>query len=446
MALAPARDEDRIVLPLLRWLRWAVVLALGVGVAAGPRWLELPVAFGRALPALGLLAAVALWGSLPAPRALPLRVLTLSVALDVVGVALVLSASGGPANPLSALLFVHVALAAALLPARHAHAVAVLATLAFGSLFALDGAPCPAHEGGPAFQAHLYGMWASFGLGAVLVAYFVSRVRAVLAEREAEIALLRQQAAESARFAALGTLAAGAAHELGTPLGTIHVLAGELESDKSDEASRVGSVIREQVDRCREVLGRMRPGHGRSTMSGAALDVVALTAVERWRAAHPHVGVTLAHVPSAWVSLSPDDLDSVLGVLLDNALDAAGPHAPITVEGALDQGEVVLRVRDEGPGLAPELVGRVGEPFVTTKEPGAGMGLGLYLVRSLLESVGARLVVASSQGGAIAELRFAASLAEGAPSHAGPRPIAGSPAPTPPASAQRHFSPATRPA
>src|SRR5262249_52373793 len=138
-------------------------------------------------------------------------------------------------------------------------ALAALAAMLFASLFALPaGACCPNHPANGAFSTHLYGMWAAFVVASGLVAHFLTRVRRALDERGREIARLPRRAEESARFAALGTLAAGTAHELGTPLGTIAVLAGEIDGAPAGEASAHARAIAAQVARCRDILARMQ--------------------------------------------------------------------------------------------------------------------------------------------------------------------------------------------
>ncbi len=143
------------------------------------------------------------------------------------------------------------------------------------------------------------------------------------------------------------------------------------------------------------------------TAVGAAVEA----AVETWRRAHSSAAVALAvRVPEgATVPLSAGEIEVALGALLDNALHAAGAAAaPIGVGVAQEHGAVVVRVEDGGAGVAPHLAQRLGEPFLTTKEPGEGMGLGLYLVRALLTNVGGGLEVAPGDPrGTRVTLRFA---------------------------------------
>src|SRR6185437_7422347 len=255
-----AGDAHRILLRWLVGLRWAVFLILAATLPLGERFFGFHVRYEVALPVIALIVAfnAATQRRLRSAK-ISSREVALGVALDLVAIGALLAASGGAANPFSAVFFVHVALAASLLPARTTFALAALAACLFASLFALpSGAGCPDHPAGGGFSDHLYGMWAAFVVASGLVAHFLTRVRRALDERGREIARLRRQADEVARFAGLGTLAAGTAHELATPLGTIAVLAGEIDGAPAPEATAHGRAISEQVARSRDILARMQ--------------------------------------------------------------------------------------------------------------------------------------------------------------------------------------------
>ena len=391
----------------MRWLvglRFAVFGFLAATLPLGDAFFGFHVKYAVALPVV----AVLLVGNAFVHRRLaassgPLstRIVAIGAAVDVVAIGAVLGASGGAANPFSAVFFVHVALAATLLPARTTFALAGLSACVFAGLFALpSGSCCAAHAESEGFSAHLYGMWAAFTVAAGLVAFFLTRVRRALEDRNREIAELRLKADEAARFAALGTLAAGTAHELATPLGTIAVLAGEVGSDPAEDPAH-GKAIQAQVARCRDILTKMQAGGSAEPSPLARVELAAAVtrAVEAWRAAHPDAVVTVTSGVGAEVRvpLPEGDLEATVCTLLDNALHAtkaARSTDAIAVEVTREGAAILVRVEDAGAGVAPHLEGRLGEPFLTTKEPGEGMGLGLYLVRTLLARAGGRLEVA----------------------------------------------------
>ena len=400
-----AEDARRILLRWLIGLRWAVFLLLAATLPLGALALGFHVRWAIALPLVALPLALNAWmqHGLRRGRAPSANALAVGVALDLLAIGGILAASGGAANPFSVVFVVHVALAASLLPARTTFALAGLAVCLFAALFAVpSGGCCANHPAGGPFSAHLYGMWLAFVIVAGMVAYFLTRVRGALADREQEIADLRQQAKATARFASLGTLAAGTAHELATPLGTIAVLGGEIASGAAD-AEGNGKAILAQVTRCRDSLTKMQGGGAARAKAAASAPIGASVraAIATWRKAHPEVRVELVERAGAEarVALTAEDVEATVGTLLDNALHATraaggAEEIEINVEIARDAGAVVVRVDDHGTGVAPHLEGRLGEPFLTTKEPGEGMGLGLYLIRTLLAQAGGQLEVA----------------------------------------------------
>jgi two-component system, sensor histidine kinase RegB len=417
---------SRTLLPWLLGLRSVIVVVLAVSLVAAERLLGLQVHAAIALPVLGLMAlSVVAHRSLKALTREPAPwLLVANVAFDIVAIAAVLAASGGAANPFSAILLVYVALAASMLPAKPTFFLTALAACTFGALFLVPSTPsCHVDTSAAAFDNHLYGMWGAFAVGAALVAFFLTRVRRALKERDEELEALRIRADQSAKLTALGTLAAGTAHELGTPLGTMCVLARELEAGtlSPEEAKARATTIIEQVDRCREVISRMRAGGSKLGVADADLGVSVPAAIASWRAAHPEVAVEIRRLEAGSVMLSQSDIEAALSVLLDNAHAATeqGTANTIIVEAGTEQGCSFVSVEDSGAGIPAEARGRVGEPFFSTKPHGEGMGLGLYVVRTLLEPIGGRLEIERRDPrGTRVSIRFARPDSDGATSPA----------------------------
>ncbi|MRG94887.1 ATP-binding protein [Polyangium spumosum] len=407
--LPAAHEEDDAVGIVERGLSGLRIAVYGLLLATLPvseHVLGFHVRYEIAVPATLLVAAT---NALVAARAARARgsgrpppsprVLAAGLALDLVGIFVVLACSGGAANPWSALFLIHVALSAAVLPLGTTLALSAFAACLFLALFSVpSGACCPSHPENGAFSTHLYGMWCAFAISAGIIATFVTRVRSALAARGREIARLRREAEVNARFRALATLAAGTAHELNTPLGTIAVLAYEIEGGAEPEASkRHAASIGAQVERCRQVITRLSAGSKRGAEGEhASITDAATRAVSAWRAAHPdaHVTISVSCDPEARVGLSAAEVEGALGALLDNALFACkrgAAAAPIGVSVRREGARILLSVEDEGTGVPASLSERLGEPFLTTKEPGEGMGLGLWLVRRVVEIAGGTL-------------------------------------------------------
>jgi two-component system, sensor histidine kinase RegB len=250
-------------------------------------------------------------------------------------------------------------------------------------------------------RAQMFGQWTAFVLVAVLIGYFVGRVTRALRLRERELSGVRERATRTEQLASLTTLAAGAAHELGTPLGTIAVIAKELELSLDDPNTDDARMIREEVDRCRAILDRMRVDivedlHQKATTISLAELLKRLRndlpAAERSR-------LLVECAPGIQSITGPvRAIEQAVGVLLRNSFDAAptADQVKLSIEHA--KGQTLFTVEDTGHGMPQDVLRRAGQPFFTTKPPGKGMGLGLFLVRLVAERYGGHFELASSPG------------------------------------------------
>jgi two-component system sensor histidine kinase RegB len=235
----------------------------------------------------------------------------------------------------------------------------------------------------------------------VLIGYFAGRIVDALRLREKELNLAREQAARSEQLASLSTLAAGAAHELGTPLGTIALVAKELELASSGEIREDAMLIRQEVDRCRTILDRMRIDmiEGlRQAVSSIPLEEL----IDRLRADLPDEERKRLQVqslqPLKMVTGPVRAIEQAVHVLLRNAFDATPGDQPVRLEIRRVNDRTVFTVIDHGTGMPEEVLKRAGRPFFTTKAPGKGMGLGLFLVRLVAERYGGQFELESRPG------------------------------------------------
>jgi two-component system sensor histidine kinase RegB len=264
-----------------------------------------------------------------------------------------------------------------------------------------------AHHSGTAFSVHLQGMWFALTIAASLIAYFVTRVSGALRAREAELLRTQQLAARNEKLASLSTLAAGAAHELGTPLGTIAIAAKELErsiQSAPEEAVLDARLIRDELERCRAIVARMSANAGQAI--GEAVEPTtthAIVAALRDRMGEHMLAGIDVQVEDAAFEAPVQGLVQVLSNLVQNGLHATpdgGARVVLMsdVRRSSEGGVVRFTVLDRGRGVARGDLDRIGEPFFTTKPPGQGMGLGLFLARAFADRYGGRLVFASEDG------------------------------------------------
>lgn len=416
-----APSAHRINLDWLFRLRWGAVLGqiVTILIARFGFDIELP------LPALGAVVgaevlvnvAVKAW-SRRSPAIGPAAMFA-GLAFDVLALTALLLMSGGPHNPFSFLYLVYIALAAVVLAPRWTWSLVALAAVGSASLFVLPSHHLHIHgDDGGLFNLHLQGMWVAFTVAATFIVYFVMRVRRALATRETELQNIRASAERHERLSALATLAAGAAHELATPLGTIATVAKELEralaGHPNPDLVEDARLVRSQVERCRRVLQQLSADTG-ATMADdferlslrAVLDetVAELQGqggriVTRWQAGAEDLCIKSPRAP----------LRQALSNLIKNAWDAcvaAGLPPEAEVEAHAQPDGVRVLVRDAGVGMEPAVVARAGEPFFTTKATGKGMGLGLFVARSVAERLGGRLAIQSHpRRGTTVELRL----------------------------------------
>jgi two-component system, sensor histidine kinase RegB len=407
----PTPLEPEVTLPWLARLRWLSIAAQAIALAVG--WyldsLDHPALALAALLA-GAVSNAALQAGLHrrtrwSPASLTGAILSLDIAL----LTLVLAGTGGASNPFTVLYLVHITLSAVVLSSWWTAAIALGSVAGFGLLFLLPAGGGIMNEhvrmghvpGGPAFSHHLRGMWIAFVVATALTAYFVSQItRAIAAQRE-QIARLREAGARSARLAALTTLAAGAAHELNNPLGTIAIASHEallaLAAEQPAPTIRADlELIELEVERCQLILGQMaaRAGDGGGEVSLSLADLCERVRAHLGDDRSARIGFTPA-VPPGSVRVPPGPMIQSLAALVGNALDASDRDQAIEVAVAERGEHLEIAVIDRGTGIAPEHAARIGEPFFTTKQPGRGLGLGVFLARAFVESRGGQLSIES---------------------------------------------------
>ncbi len=350
-------------------------------------------------------AAVTLWLSRTKAEVREHQVAAL-MALDIVLLTLLLYFTGGPQNPFTFLYLVNIALASIALQAQWTWMLVALALMGVGVLPLVGYRELPLGHLGAAEREAIAqrGMWVAFGVTAGFIVHFLWRVTGALAERDRELRAARQVTQRQEQLASLATVAAGAAHELATPLGTIALVAKELERSLPKPGSTESSLedlrlIREQVARCRLILDQMGAGLGRS--SEQVVEDIALPELIRDSLTgvrpEPAVFVEVEDAARGKILRLPGRaVSQALRALITNAQDASKDRVLVT--GSVKGEQVRISVIDSGPGMSNEVLSRISEPFFTTKPPGSGMGLGLYLTRAVVEGLGGSLHIKSTLG------------------------------------------------
>jgi two-component system sensor histidine kinase RegB len=344
--------------------------------------------------------------------------------MDVVTLTGLLYFTGGGSNPFLIFYFANLAIAGMILPRQLAWLVAFLSVAGVSwllnearSIDAIANSPLdPAAPWGVSKFAFLV----AFATSSCVITYFVTMLAGELREREKQLAISEQEKERSRRLEAMATLAAGAGHELASPLSTIAVVAKELSRnlekyEVSSGIRRDVDLIREELNRCREILHRMKSGAGEA--AAEHLHPISLAELI-------HETVAAMREPQRVVIDLPEEIANKKGLLpkqalsqalrnlLQNGLDASPLHGHVTLSiRELTTGSRTtkwkLTITDHGTGLSEEVARRIGEPFFTTKEVGQGMGLGVFLTRNVIQGVGGTIKFGSpSEGGTICEVEI----------------------------------------
>jgi two-component system sensor histidine kinase RegB len=397
---AQARRGLRLrTLVLLRWVAIAGQVAAVLWVAYGLHF-HTPVAWCL------LVIAAAAWMNLsvslswPGVRLAGEREATLQLAFDLVELTVLLDLTGGLSNPFALLLVAPVVVAAATLPARYAVMLGVLA-LAADAFLGLWSAPLPWTAGEVFDLPIIYqvGDGVALGAGVVFTAAYAWQAAAEAQRMELALAATQAVLAREQRLSALGGLAAAAAHELGTPLATIQVVTKEMarELEPGPLLDDV-QLLMGQAERCRGILKKLSQEPDTSDMHHARLGLSQLLdeVAEPYRGEEILIDCEVSCAPGAAI-LEVRRLPEVmhgLSAFVENATDFA--ESVVELNAYYDPDQLVIEVRDDGPGFPPEVLSKLGQPYITTRSHGEGsrsghhgMGLGFFIAKTLLERTGA---------------------------------------------------------
>ena len=415
-------ERGRVRLRTLSNLRWLAIAGQAVALFL------VYFAFGYPLPLTYCVAAIAISVALnivlalryPPSHRLSNREATFYLAFDVVQLAALLYFTGGIANPFSLMFVAPVVIAAATLNLGNTLILAFIAFISV-SIIGIVHRPLPWPVGEPLMLPQIYqaGIWAALIVGIGFTSVYAWRIASEATRMSAGLAATQLALSREHRLASIGALATAAAHELGTPLGTIAVVARELERGMKENSPEIEDVrlLRAQAERCRAIIARLaNPEDGLLGATarlplGALLDDIA----SAYRGEDLKILVSAADAgssePQVW---RVPELLHGLGNLIENAADFA--HSQVDISASWTDAQLSVVIEDDGPGFAPEIFERIGEPYVTSR-PGhyalsetemgprgsldehEGMGLGFFIAKVLLEQTGGVVKAVNPPGG-----------------------------------------------
>jgi len=433
--LPPTERSNWIRLRTLILLRWAAVTGQVVAIAVAQLYFHIQLDIGLCLLVVGtaVLANIVAVLIYPENRRLSETETMLNLLFDIVQLSALLALTGGLNNPFALLILTPVTISATVLSKQ---TTLLLAHVAFAlvTLVAFYNMPLVTDAGEiqqmPAI--FLFGFWAAIVIGISFLGLYAERVTSEMAKMSDALLATQMALAREQKLTDLGGVVAAAAHELGTPLATIKLISSELMDEVGDtpELREDIETIRDQADRCRDILrGMGRAGKDDLHMHTAPLEAVVDEAAEPHRERGKEIIFNAAPIhggsPRMPVVYRRPEIIHGLRNLIQNAVDFADERVWVVAQWSPQ--EITIRVMDDGPGYPSHLLGRIGDPFVRQrKHPDTqrkrpeyeGMGLGLFIAKTLLERSGAALSFANGsdplltgsdrtdQRGAVVEVRW----------------------------------------
>ncbi len=408
------------ILARIVWMRTIAVIGQVLVVMAAYFWIDIPLPL---MLLLAVIAALAIFNILtrwrmryasPAGEA----ELFFQLFIDITALSALLYLSGGATNPFVSFYLPALAVAATIFPWRLAFVLTLYAFAGY-SLLTYVYLPLHIHDHDKAMGYHLAGMWVNFAVSSLLITWFVTRMSATLRERDAQLALAREQHLQNERIVGLGAQAATVAHEMGTPLATVAVIAGELRLEAvrnpalapySDDLA----TIEMQIAACKTALDHMGGGN-RIAASDAVLPVNLSawlrTFSEQWRLRHPAIKLQVSVPDDVVQTRHPRAIAQILSTLLDNAAQALANQASAEIhlrwEPATSPNIAIIHVSDNGPGIAADKLKKCG--YEPVESGSGGKGIGLMLAFANARQMHATLTLLSTVGvGTTAQLRLTA--------------------------------------
>jgi len=395
------RGSTRVGLQRLLFLRGLVTLAGLVGTfvfhAFSPLALPLP-AVAILLLVITISLAIGAWRVRHASL-ITQNELILNLFLDVSLIVFLLIFTGGASNPLISYLLVTLAVAATLLSTAWASLFALIA-MAIYTTFLVIGMTTDVHSSHmmQSFQTHLVGMWVTFMVSALLITLFVGRMASAIRTREMTLASFRENEMRNEQLVAIGTLAAGTAHALGTPLSTMSVLLSDTEHLSPEDTQ----LLKEQVKRCRRSLDQLTGFYHKSEQQDQQETIARMQSeiADYIVNIHPKAPIVFNTQTACADLMINHDLTIRHAIIniIENAIRAA--NSEVSVSFALDERQsdmLLIDIEDDGPGIPAQVMENMGEPFISTKQ--GNMGLGIFLANASIQRHNGTIEMYNKPGG-----------------------------------------------
>ena len=331
--------------------------------------------------------------------------------IDVLGWTALMYFTGGANNPFISYYIVPLVIAAAVLPWRHTWLVAGSSMLAYSLLLYVYRpfplfTPHAAMGHGDGANVHILGMWFNFLFSAGLITYFVVRMAAILRRQEELAVSQREDRLRNDQIMAVASLAAGTAHELGTPLSTMTVLVDEMldSQEPGTQTQQDCLLLKDQLAQCKSTLAELSRTAELSSVEQKQTRAVAdfaRSVLEQWAVRRPGIRYSFNGPPGSPTIEFDLTLSQALENLLNNAADTGSDQVAMAI--TWDANRALISVRDWGPGIAPQLMENLGKPIIHADR--SGLGIGLMLSQAAVERYGGRIELRNrKEGGVIATL------------------------------------------
>lgn len=409
----PQRFAPSALTRTLAWLRLCALAGQSGAVLFAGLWMGLPIPLLPLMAIIGIHAVFAAFAAWRLTGPWPVREWETigHIGVDTMVLWCLLYFTGGATNPFVTLLLIPIALGAAALTVRALLAVATLACGAYLMLM-VRYVPLPQiTEGSEGFELHVIGMAVNFAITALLLGFFINRLATAVRQQQMEVQRVRERALRDEGILAIATQAAGAAHELNTPLSTMRTLLPELRREHADNAVLEDDLglLQEQVERCRSILREM-VAFGKLQLSQEdeqmSLGTFVRGCLERFQLLRPEADLELEldAATADTVLRSPPGLRHALINLLNNAADASAMRGSqeVALRVRHSAGWLELRVSDRGPGFVDGPPGTL----LGQSEKQAGLGIGLTLAEATAERLNGELSAINTADGAQVSIRL----------------------------------------